>query len=133
MGSTTGKIRFRPTRKSFGEAELRPVVNADSEGCVGVGGGRHYFFGVVFLVAAGVRVAYPRLSAGGGFWTFTHLQEDGNNERNDMKYDRRYKLTWPQVFIIRRMRGRLLQRILANTYGVHQTNISLIQLRKTWK
>lgn len=50
-----------------------------------------------------------------------------------MKYDRRHKLTWPKVAIIRRLRGRLIQDILGMTFGVTQQNISHVQLGKTWK
>lgn len=47
--------------------------------------------------------------------------------------DRRCKLNWLQVGLIRRLRGRFMQEALAEMFGVTQQNISHVQLEKTWK
>lgn len=47
--------------------------------------------------------------------------------------DRRCKLNWIKVGIIRRMRGRLLQRVLGDAFAVTASNVSLVQNCVTWR
>lgn len=47
--------------------------------------------------------------------------------------DLRCKLSWPAVYVIRRMRGRYLQRIIGAAFDVSQPTISRVQLKRTWK
>lgn len=47
--------------------------------------------------------------------------------------DRRCKLNWHSVLIIRRLRSRYVQRVIAGAWCVDQSTVSRVQNRRTWK